>query len=82
MCCIKIGSIVDNVDIEERYLKIKKYIFKCLAAHAWQIKIGSNILPERYEDKHSIQEREMRKRQQYSTMPYQGSTRLEAKPCA
>jgi hypothetical protein len=70
MCCIKIGSIVDFVDIEERYLKIKKY-------STWKIKIGSNILPERYEDKHSKNVKCSGDVQLHAV-----SRLLEAKPCA
>ena len=66
--------------IEERYLKIKKYSSDSqhMANQDW---IKYRAL-SRNGDKYSLQEREMLKRQQYSTMPYQGSTRLEAKPCA
>jgi len=71
MCCIKIGSIVDNVDIEERYLKIKKYSSDSqhMANQDW---IKYRAL-SRNGDKYSLQEREMLKRQQYITMPYQDS---------
>jgi hypothetical protein len=80
MCYIKIGSIVDYVDIKKKVLlKLKKYSSDSqhMANQDW---IKYRAL-SRNGDKHCLQECEMLKRQ-YSTMPYQDTRLSEAKPCA